>query len=295
MISVPARIQELVAGNALGDLEESERRELERYLETNVDSELMVAALQEDLEQTAAAIHLTMVSGTNELEVREELTSQLRIAAKEFFARPSNARALASDLERSLDRQIQVAQHSPAVATESSVSQHSHRTKDFRNWREAAAWLSTAAAVLCAFLLWNGRPTSVSAIASAMDLRSQLIESKSDLIQVDWNEGTTPFASPVGGDVVWSNSLQQGFMRFIDLPINDPLVEQYQLWIIDPERDDEPIDGGVFNVTQSGEVVVPIQAKLQVVSPEAFAITIEKPGGVVVSTQERLPLLASIN
>jgi anti-sigma-K factor RskA len=84
-------------------------------------------------------------------------------------------------------------------------------------------------------------------------------------------------------------------MRFVGLPVNDASVEQYQLWIIDPARDDEPIDGGVFNVSNSGEVIVPIDAKLQVVRPQAFAITIEKPGGVVVSTQERLPLLASVN
>ena len=78
------------------------------------------------------------------------------------------------------------------------------------------------------------------------------------------------------------------------MPPNDPSQEQYQLWIIDPERDAEPIDGGVFDVASSGEVVVPIQAKLKVLKPAAFAITIEKPGGVVVSTQERLPLLAQV-
>jgi anti-sigma-K factor RskA len=85
-----------------------------------------------------------------------------------------------------------------------------------------------------------------------------------------------------------------GFMRLIGMPINDPLQEQYQLWIIDPLRDDEPVDGGVFDIAESGEVIVPIQAKLHVTKPAAFAITIEKPGGVVVSTQERLPLLAVV-
>ena len=79
------------------------------------------------------------------------------------------------------------------------------------------------------------------------------------------------------------------------MPVNDPGVEQYQLWIIDPRRDDEPIDGGVFDISKSGEVIVPINAKLDVISPQAFAVTIEKPGGVVVSTQERLPLLAKVD
>ena len=41
--------------------------------------------------------------------------------------------------------------------------------------------------------------------------------------------------------------------------------------------------------------VVQIDAKLEVLNPAAFAITIEKPGGVVVSTQDRLPLIAALN
>ncbi len=83
-------------------------------------------------------------------------------------------------------------------------------------------------------------------------------------------------------------------MHFHGLPKNDPGKEQYQLWIIDPTRDDEPIDGGVFDASGAADVVIPIQAKLAVGSPQAFAITIEKPGGVVVSKQDRLPLLASV-
>ncbi|MFG0255098.1 MAG: anti-sigma factor domain-containing protein, partial [Rhodopirellula sp. JB053] len=115
-----------------------------------------------------------------------------------------------------------------------------------------------------------------------------------DQIKIDWAPGTTPFDGAVDGDVVWSTAQQTGYMRFVGMPVNDPTQEQYQLWIIDPARDDEPIDGGVFDIASSGEVIVPIDAKLTVVDPAAFAITIEKPGGVVVSTQERLPLLAPV-
>lgn len=115
-----------------------------------------------------------------------------------------------------------------------------------------------------------------------------------DVIQVPWADGKTPLGQKVIGDIVWSNKLQRGFMRFVGMPVNDPTVEQYQLWIIDPSRDDEPIDGGVFDIASTEETIVPIQAKLLVNQPTAFAVTIEKPGGVVVSTQERLPLLANV-
>ncbi len=135
-------------------------------------------------------------------------------------------------------------------------------------------------------IAWRGSSTEVT--------RQSLIASAPDLIQASWTESKTRLPAQVTGDVVWSNSAQRGFMRFVNMPINDPKVEQYQLWIIDPSRDDEPIDGGVFNITSRGESIIPIQAKLTVGQPQAFAITIEKPGGVVVSTQERLPLLAKV-
>ena len=96
------------------------------------------------------------------------------------------------------------------------------------------------------------------------------------------------------GDVVWSLESQEGYLSFQGLPVNDPNVEQYQLWIIDPSRDKHPIDGGVFDIVSNGTSIIPIDAKLAVVNPQAFAITVEKPGGVVVSEQKRLPLIAAL-
>lgn len=164
-----------------------------------------------------------------------------------------------------------------------------------KNSREMLAWLCCAAALLLSLGLWlGGQGDKSTATISTALARLEFMQRTDDIVQVDWASGTTPFETQVSGDVVWSNATQTGYMRFTGMPKNDPSAEQYQLWIIDPGRDDEPIDGGVFNISDSGEVVVPILAKLNVVSPKAFAITIEKPGGVVVSTQERLPLLAAI-
>ena len=54
------------------------------------------------------------------------------------------------------------------------------------------------------------------------------------------------------------------------------------------------MDGGVFDVPAAGEVVVPIRARLRILEPTFFAVTIEQPGGVEVSERERLPLLAKV-
>ena len=77
------------------------------------------------------------------------------------------------------------------------------------------------------------------------------------------------------------------------MPVNDPSVSQYQLWIFDEDQE-HPVDGGVFDVTTSGEILIPIEAKLVVSKPTLFAVTIEKPGGVVVSNKERIAVVAEV-
>ena len=99
----------------------------------------------------------------------------------------------------------------------------------------------------------------------------------------------------VTGEVVWDGNGQRGFARFVGLPRNDPTKEQYQLWIFDATRDERfPVDGGVFDVEQDGTVVVRIQPKVSINAPTLFAVTVEEPGGVVVSDRSRLVATAPI-
>ena len=82
-------------------------------------------------------------------------------------------------------------------------------------------------------------------------------------------------------------------MTLTDLPANDPSAQQYQLWIVDPSRDEKPVDGGVFDIPAGATTaVIPIRNPLVVKNPAAFVITLEQPGGVVVSKQEVVVALA---
>lgn len=116
----------------------------------------------------------------------------------------------------------------------------------------------------------------------ASDQLAMLEAEAPDVIHAGWTP-KQPGYEKVHGEVVWSDTKQAGFMLLEGLPANQPTSSQYQLWIVDPQRDAKPVDGGVFDVPTSGEAIVPIHAKLQVSHPNAFAITREKPGGVVVS------------
>ncbi len=111
---------------------------------------------------------------------------------------------------------------------------------------------------------------------------------------IPWSATDDPAAGGAEGAVVWNGEVQAGVMRFRGLQPNDPATTQYQLWIFDAGRDERfPVDGGVFDVPPGAEeTLVPIQARLPVGEAVLFAITVEPAGGVVVSTRERIALVA---
>ena len=101
-------------------------------------------------------------------------------------------------------------------------------------------------------------------------------------------------ADPVG-EMVWAAGEQHGVMSLTGLAPNDPAESQYQLWIFDADRDERyPVDGGVFDVPVSGETVVPFAPRVPVGRATLFAVTVERPGGVVVSDRSRLPAVAKV-
>lgn len=157
------------------------------------------------------------------------------------------------------------------------------------SWITATGWV-TAAALLLAWWSFG----SVSRTKTFAERRSELLGRGADSLRVEWAKSEHPDAKSAAGDVVWSPGLQEGFMRFRGLRPNDPTKEQYQLWVFDATRDDRyPVDGGVFDVPAgSEEVIVPIHATLHVEKPVLFAVTRERPGGVVVSDRSQLVIAA---
>ena len=123
-------------------------------------------------------------------------------------------------------------------------------------------------------------------------MRQRLIESAPDIARGNWGAGNVKEVVPAG-DIVWSDAKQAGYMRLSGLPVNDPNQSTYQLWIFDETQSDKtPIDGGTFNVNAQGEIIVPINAKLKPRNTKMYAITVEKPGGVVVSDRSKIVALA---
>jgi hypothetical protein len=153
--------------------------------------------------------------------------------------------------------------------------------------RSTAGWWAAAACLVLAVLGWMRAPPG--AAPTPAQQRNALL-AQPDILQIRLDTTAEPAAAGAKADVVWDPRTQQGVVRFVGLKPNDPAQHQYQLWIFDGDRDQRyPVDGGVFNVPPNAEqVMVPIHAKLPVHTAKAFAVTIEKPGGVVVSGLEHV-------
>jgi hypothetical protein len=95
------------------------------------------------------------------------------------------------------------------------------------------------------------------------------------------------------GRVLWSPELQKGALVVQGLAANDASESQYQVWIVDAQREGSPVPGPVFDVAGEDEVLVAFDAVLVVGEPSAFLITVERPGGVVVSKQDRVVMVAA--
>ena len=279
------RLADLLAQEATEGLGANERAELDRLLGAHPGAD------RGALERVAASI---MLAGNLDAEplppaLRGRLVAQgERWVAENAAAAPTGAGASVASLPAA--REARAARAGRAVPAHSA------------HW----GWWVAAAAVVIAVVGWYPRLANTPPAPVAMDrpvppqpsaaqLREELLRASADrLVRWDWATTEDPAAAGVTGDVVWDPVTQQGYMRFVGLPANDARQQQYQLWIFDAERDERyPVDGGVFDVPSGRtEVVVPIDARLAVAKPALFAVTVEKPGGVVVSSRERIVVLA---
>lgn len=194
---------------------------------------------------------------------------------------------------------------------------------EHKNWRSPAgptppskprggalAWFAAAACLVLAIVGWlhtpqpptapvvelpKVEPTLPPAAPPTPAQERAALLAKPDTLKIVLGATKDPAAAGVSGDVVWDPVAQTGFIHFVGLVANDPRILQYQIWIFDGSRDQRyPVDGGVFDVpANAAEVVIPIRAELPVRVVKAFAVTVEKPGGVVVSARAHVLALGA--
>lgn len=266
------KLFDLLSARATEGLSEQSQRELEAELSRLGVSEIDM------LDEASAALDLALFAGDEAMPAR--VRTKVQAAGRQWASEQGEAPA-------SLPFRVGPARASIGAA----------------GW---LGWLAAAAAIAFAVLvnLPSGPATS--------EQRRAALLSVADVRKADWvSLPNSPLAAPaahkfdrgISGDVVWSDARDEGYMRISGLAPNDPGQYEYQLWIFDAERPvgdlpqfrveglpelltQRPVDGGVFSVSTSGEVVIPINAKLPVGKAVIFAVTVEPPGGSVVSQRD---------
>jgi hypothetical protein len=271
-----------------------------------LDSET-ASAYARDLERAAAAVTLAgsaRAGSDSEQRLPAGLAEALARQAAEHFASVEHITPV-----------DKVADITAARVSNADRSRASATLEPRPNRYGGYGWLAAAACLVLAIFAWQRSPSppvvpvaevpppsSVTAPPlpeppppTPAEERAALL-AKSDSLKIPLAATKDPAAAGMSGDVVWDPVTQRGFLHFTGLVANDPAVHQYQIWIFDTGRDKRyPIDGGVFDVpANAAEVVIPIRATLMVRKLAAFAVTVEKPGGVVVSGREHVVALGAI-
>ncbi len=285
------RLLELLADQTIFGLSSEELMELKHLKNEFPDWEDDIS-----LELTAAMI------GLSDLDTNDALPADLRAKifanADEFFSANEESQKVLNFTPK--------ANKTVASSAVESVGKIAVVEPKSSAWQWLGWAFAAAACVALAINLWltqSQKPTEVAKTPETIQTpkpelslaqkREQLLASATDAVQVS-------LANPknekeILGDMVWSNSQQKGYARFRGLPANDTAQETYQLWIVDETQNEKtPISGGVFDVSGTGEIIVPINAQLTVKKPKMVAVTKEKPGGVVVSKQEKVVAVAKI-
>lgn len=78
--------------------------------------------------------------------------------------------------------------------------------------------------------------------------------------------------------VIWDAENQRGVLTAVDVPPN-AADHDYQLWVVDPKYQ-IPVDAGVFSVKNGETTKIVFKPKLRVTSADAFAVSLERKGGV---------------
>lgn len=262
------RLLELLADQTLVGLDADQQRELESLMQAKPDVDIAALA------RTAAMLDIAASAGDLE-PLPDHLRDRVLMQEQSEFG---------------------------PIRTLSDAAQPRNKI----HWREAVAWLTAAACLLVATMLWFTRPATnqnspkiveaepptektvverrqtAAVVSMIAQQREQLLASAPDVMHLRLvNSDNGAVAREPGGDVVWSSGQQMGYLRLQGLAKDGPAQRQYQLWIIEGDASsNEFINGGTFFVNRStGELTVPIQADHFVQMPKMFLIRVEPLGG----------------
>lgn len=258
---ITERQEELAALHAFGLLEGAERAAFEAELAANPE----LRALCDSLAGTAAAVALAAPQIAPPADLKARI-----LAAVDGPA--GTGKVVAFPL-------LKFAPWAIAAALTVAVTWFASQNLALRN--ENLTLRSERQLAEVAYKMAQNQLSERSLIAEKMiaELGNQLRQSE-DLTRLK----VTALASLAGNTkeaqaiAVWNPEQQSGLLTIEKLPaIAD--TQDYQIWIVDPAYPN-PVNGGVFQVGPDGKVALGFKPDQPVAQVAAFAISLEKKGGV---------------
>ncbi|MGI8432994.1 MAG: anti-sigma factor [Chthoniobacterales bacterium] len=219
--------------------------------------------MNEQLEEQASLYVLGLLEGAEADTFAQQLESNAALRtlvdeldeAAAMYARSAPPQPLPPDLRAKVLRRVTVSKPIPFPKRV--------------NWLPWA--IAACLALACSYLAADrsGLRQRVTALEQRDFLAQIQIASLSSQVR------NAPDANAV---VVWDEKKQRGVLKVTQLPRNAS-DRDYQLWLVDP-RYQNPVDGGVFHVSNDGSLNVPFHPTSPVRNAKGFAISLERKGGV---------------
>jgi anti-sigma-K factor RskA len=259
---ISERHEELAALHALGLLEGAERAAFEREVAHDAALQSLVGSLFE----TTALLALAAPPASPAAALRAEVLA----------AAVPSVSATGPRIVISFVRWLP-----PALAAGLAVTAVWLGVRNFQLQRDNADLRRSSELAGLAAETAHGRLEERALLAESMvrDLRRQLGEQR-DLSQLKITAlaalaGNTPEARALA---VWDPAQKAGLLTVEQLPAISA-EQDYQIWVVDPAYPN-PVDGGVFKPGADGRAVLTFKGNQPVGAVTAFAISLEKKGGV---------------
>jgi anti-sigma-K factor RskA len=258
---ITERHEELAALHALGLLEGAERSAFESELTGNAG----LRALVDSLAATSAALALVAPQVEPPAGLKDRILATVPSAT-------SGAKAVPFPVAK-------LAPWAIAAALAAAATWLATQNRTLRNANAALASERQLAEIACKMAQNQLGERSLLAESMINDLGNKLRRSE-DLSRLK----ISALASLAGNTketqviAVWDPGQQTGLLTMEKLPaIAD--TQDYQIWIVDPAYKD-PVNGGVFHIASDGKVALAFKPDQPVTRAAAFAISLEKKGGV---------------
>lgn len=232
--------------------------------------------IDESLEESAALYALDMLEG-DELrgfESRLASDSVLREKVREFEASAATLAYSAPARALSPELRARILARAPVTRV---VARSSSGASTFIPWALAACL-----AIACV-LMARDRGHLQHRIAS--------LQARDELSQAQISTLTSKLANAPNAEavVIWDPQLKQGVLKVLQAP---PTGEDhsYQLWVVDPAKK-TPVSAAIFRVDATGTTKISFKPDQPVSSAKAFAISLERKGGVTGAAEGPIVLI----